>query len=307
MGLRKRLRVEHGQVFAIFVVAMVVLIGMGAFAIDVGSWYRADRQAQTMADAAALAGAQALPGDPAGALALADQYANANGGSGALKTVTLSSEVQPNDTITVEVTDQAPGFLAKLFGKSVVDVHARAVARVGEIAAPTAVAPFVVWHEHEGLACSGPCPGTFTLDKTSDVPRVPGAFDLINLDGYESKKGKDSPQTLAGWILNGYDGYLNTGWYYQRTGSPFTSSHVQNAMEQREGTILLFPIVDELVGNGSNAQYHVIGWSAFELWTWDAKGNEATLTGQFVSTYWEGIQGPTGGPDTGVYDIQLIE
>ena len=42
-----------------------VLLGMAAVGIDVGSWYQAQRHDQSVADAAALAGAQALPDDPA--------------------------------------------------------------------------------------------------------------------------------------------------------------------------------------------------------------------------------------------------
>ena len=42
-------------------VALVALLGIGAFAIDVGYAYYAKRQLQSATDAAALAGAQDLP------------------------------------------------------------------------------------------------------------------------------------------------------------------------------------------------------------------------------------------------------
>ena len=44
---------------------MVVLLGMAGLVIDVGSWYRDQRDLQADADAAALAGAQELPNDTA--------------------------------------------------------------------------------------------------------------------------------------------------------------------------------------------------------------------------------------------------
>ena len=45
------------------VVWMVVLLGMAGLVIDVGSWYRSQRNLQSQADASALAGAQDLPKD----------------------------------------------------------------------------------------------------------------------------------------------------------------------------------------------------------------------------------------------------
>ena len=66
-------RNERGQAMVLTVVFLVVLLGMAAMVLDVGSWYRADRDTQSTADAAALAGAQALPEDPATAKTLAQQ------------------------------------------------------------------------------------------------------------------------------------------------------------------------------------------------------------------------------------------
>ncbi|MGH3058317.1 MAG: pilus assembly protein TadG-related protein, partial [Gaiellaceae bacterium] len=56
---------ESGQVVVLFLVFLVVLLGMAAAVIDVGSWYRADRALQSTVDAAALAAAQELPYDTA--------------------------------------------------------------------------------------------------------------------------------------------------------------------------------------------------------------------------------------------------
>ena len=50
------LRDERGQAFVLVVASLVVLLGMAALGIDVGSWYKAQRHDQAVADAAALAG-----------------------------------------------------------------------------------------------------------------------------------------------------------------------------------------------------------------------------------------------------------
>ena len=62
-----RTRNDSGQATVLTPVFLVVLLGMAALVLDIGSWYRADRATQSTADAAALAGAQALPYDPANA------------------------------------------------------------------------------------------------------------------------------------------------------------------------------------------------------------------------------------------------
>jgi len=54
-------RSDRGQATVLTLVFLVVLLGMAALVLDIGSWYRADRATQSTADSAALAGAQALP------------------------------------------------------------------------------------------------------------------------------------------------------------------------------------------------------------------------------------------------------
>ena len=79
-GTRRRddtARGERGQILPLVVIALVALLGIAAFAIDVGYAYYAKRQLQSATDAAALAGAQDLPNAPT-AIATATSYAAAN-------------------------------------------------------------------------------------------------------------------------------------------------------------------------------------------------------------------------------------
>jgi hypothetical protein len=73
----RRARGERGQILAVVALALVALLGIGAFAIDVGYAYYAKRQLQSATDAAALAGAQDLP-VAATAISVATTYAAAN-------------------------------------------------------------------------------------------------------------------------------------------------------------------------------------------------------------------------------------
>ena len=76
-GTMRAARGERGQILPIVVLALVALLGVAAFAIDVGFAYYAKRQLQSATDAAALAGAQDLP-NVATAIATATSYAAAN-------------------------------------------------------------------------------------------------------------------------------------------------------------------------------------------------------------------------------------
>src|SRR5690242_14552889 len=58
---RRRVACKRGQVFALTAIGLVAICGMAGFSIDVGSWYRAHRSQQAVADAAALAAADNLP------------------------------------------------------------------------------------------------------------------------------------------------------------------------------------------------------------------------------------------------------
>ena len=47
---------------------------------------------------------------------------------------------------------------------------------------------------------------------------------------------------------------------------------LQNALQSRYGTDLLFPGSDTLTDQGSNAEYHVVAWVGFHLQSVDASG-----------------------------------
>jgi len=302
--MSNRLRSESGQAVLMTVLFLTVLIGAAALVTDVGAWYRQQRQAQATADAAALAGAQALPIDPTQAQVLADQYATANGG-GLLPSggITFRSDYQPNDTVVVKVSDDAPAFFANIFQISKATVTASAAARAGVPNQVDGVAPIVVNKLHPLLSGPG-CPcfnvtTTLPLGKTG----APGAFGLVDLNG-----GSNGNTALGSWIDTGYNGYLGLGNYQSNTGAQFSSNAVQTALSNRIGTELLFPVYDTLTGNGANAVYDVIGWVAFHLTAFDSQGNSGDLTGWFTRVIWNGLQSSTNQhlPDFGVYSVELV-
>jgi hypothetical protein len=310
--MTRRLRSESGQALVVSVLFMLVLLGGVALTLDVGSWYREHRQAQTTADAAALSAAQVLlAGDTNAAKTAAQSYADKNGGGiDAVNGVSFRSDFTPNDTIVVRVTRIAPGFFSKIFDVDSTQVHAKAAARAGVPIDVRWAAPIVVNKLHPMLAGPGcPCFGpsyrtTLPLGKTG----APGAFALVNLD--DSIKGNVGASTLGDWILHGFNAYLPLGDYFSDPGAKWNDEPIQSALATRINTELLFPVHDTLTGSGSNAEYHVIGWVGFHLESdVNGGGSSGSITGYFTRVIWDGIQSTRnvpGSSDFGVRSVALV-
>jgi Flp pilus assembly protein TadG len=299
-------RDQRGQSVVYFVVFATVLVGMVAAVLDVGSWYRAHRHAQATADAAALAGAQGLPDEPSTARQLALDYAGKNGGGLEPSDISITSSKNANDTVQVKVHRNAPGVFAKIFGITSVSINAKAAARAFVPREAKYLAPIAVDKKHPMLNnCVGPCfgpsyPTTIPLGKAG----APGAFYLLNLD---NGKGGTGPGILSSWILKGFDGYLPINEYYSDPGAKWNSSQIMSAMQARIGTVLLFPIFDDIKGTGANAQYNVIGWAGYYLTGFTASGSSGSISGYFTRTIWAGLEATSGGdpPSLGARSVIL--
>jgi Putative Flp pilus-assembly TadE/G-like len=310
-----------GQAYVLTILFLLVLLGMAAAVLDVGSWYRAHRSLQATVDAAALAGAQALPQDTLEASGLATEYAAKNGGGE--MDITFSTTSFVSDTISVEGTRPAPGFFAKVFGIDTVTVRATAKARAGFPVAAKWVAPIVVHIDHPMLQpCGGnpPCSQETTLEydnmnnpgkggKGKDGGNDgAGSFGFINLTG----EGGVGSSDLGNWISEGFDEYLYADANYNvSTGNPFSSNNIEAALEAKlaEGLALLFPIYDTLTGTGDNAEYHIVGFAAFVITDIDFHGENEIIHGHFTEITWDGILAESPGdvpPDFGVRSVSLV-
>ncbi len=156
-----------------------------------------------------------------------------------------------------------------------------------------------------GCPCFGTgYPTTLPLGKTG----APGSFDLLNIDG---SHGGTGGQTIADWILNGYDGYLPLGSYLSDPGAKWNDNPIKSALTARLNTVLLFPVYDQLdrVNGSRTPSYHVVGWVGFMLTGFTASGTSGTITGYFTKVIWDGIESTkTDGssPDLGARTVTLI-
>jgi len=300
---------ERGQAVVLMVISLAVLTGMAALVLDVGIWMRTDRRLQATADAAALAGAQKLPADVAGAKALAQTYANQNGGDVLGSDIVVTTTYTSNDTISVRAAKNQSGIFSKILGINSANIKSDAKARVDSPQQARYVAPMVVSCGHSLIQnCNGNHTPTFGVQTTMDYNPMgaPGAFGMLNLDN-----GNGTPGAIeeGNWILHGYDKYLPLGKYRSDPGAKFSSQNVSGALDARVGTVLLFPVYKTLDGTGQNAQYDIIGWIGFHLTKETTHGNNATLEGYFTEYIAQGILSArgSGAPNTfGVKSVQLV-
>jgi Flp pilus assembly protein TadG len=285
-------RDEGGQVLALAGVGMVAICGMAGFAIDVGAFYQAHRKQQAIADASALAAASDLPGNTGQASSDAQTYASRNGGTAS--TITFSSTYMANDTVTVQAQSTVPATFLKVLGINQTTVRASTTVRAENLQTAIGAAPFAVINTQPELAGAN-CP-CYEVSTVLDETKVgPGGFGVIDIDG---SRGGTGPGTLASWILDGCDCSQSAPvWLYSDTGAKFNSSQVQDAMNSAMGHTLLFPVYDQITGNGTNLQYHIIGWTGFHVTAWEAQGPDAKITGYFAHVDWQG----SGTSDTSNY------
>jgi Flp pilus assembly protein TadG len=305
--MRQLRRCERGQALVLMVLFLTALVGLATLVVDLGSWFRSQRQLQSAADAAALAGAQALPNSPGEASALAQQYATRNASDLSSAEYSIGSDLASSDRITVHVTRNTPGFFAKVFGIDSVHVGATAIAQAKMMAKARHVAPITVRDTHPMLGGSGcPCFGPGNRTTLPLRTGAPGGFALVDLSG--SGNGTTSNDVIADWIADGYPDQVSVGTYLSDPGAKFNNSRIQDALDSRIGSVLLFPVYDTYGGGGANAGYHVIGWAAFHLEGTDLNG-QGSLTGYFTEVTWEGVGTTTstgGGPNFGAHTVQLV-
>ncbi len=121
---------QRGNALVITALALAALLGVAALATDVGVFFWNRQKLQDIADAAALAGIQELPGNPQAAVALATDYAQRNG-AGSRGWVLDSVEVVGSNTLEVRLSyPQAPFLFGRVLGVRTVGISVRSKAAV---------------------------------------------------------------------------------------------------------------------------------------------------------------------------------
>lgn len=114
---------DKGVTLPLVALMMVTLLGLAAFAVDLGWFYLNASRIQRTADASALAGVIHMPSDLTEASVVAHEIAQSNGYqdleiAGVYPTVDVSGVMFQPSQLRVTVTDQVPTFFLKVFGMS---------------------------------------------------------------------------------------------------------------------------------------------------------------------------------------------
>lgn len=189
---------ESGYVAVMTALLLTFLMGLAAFAVDVGHWYLVGQQEQRAADAAAMSGVSYLPADSVGAFASAQTYSKINGfehlpaATTNPTTVTTTLDGGRPTRLRVKVDRTVKNFFGSLLGVANTTVSRSAVA---DFAGPVPM----------GSPCNrfgnNPDPGTTEASACSGVL---GGFwanvnstksDKVNGDAYQ---GNDCASTVDG-------------------------------------------------------------------------------------------------------------
>jgi Flp pilus assembly protein TadG len=310
---------DDAQALVFVIAILAVLLGIGALVIDGGKWMQTQRQLQTAADAAALAGVLALPSSTSSATSFANTYVQ-NNFSGASAAITYPTSTSPpcgvNSCIRVVASKPAPGTLAKIYGSvfNSVNVTAKATAAVTVPSMMKNVAPMAVLNT---VACTVPsCYGQTKTVNFDDSHVTSSTIGLIDLSCHSTastacpSNAGVGAAVLKGWIESGYPNALPSGqWYNVKTGQ--TIGPIKQGLTDMIGVPLFFPVFDTVANSGPNFYFHIIGWASFVIDSVDSwTPSNKQLTGHFVTFTTSDL--PAGLPpdstnDFGVHILSLVE
>lgn len=295
MNVRKS---ERGQAVVLMVLSLVVLLGMSALVLDVGSWFQSKRHLQGTADASALAGAQMLPENWTGAQGQAMAYAAKNGGDVNQEDVTSSTTYVQGDTISVTARRQQPTIFSAVFGLDSVNITANASALRGSYTGwALGLAPWVIdkpsvkysqiitFKVQEGSqAAPGNFGGVDLQVKENGCGWASGANDYYDLIARRThscivQPGENLPVEPGNKAATG-TAVKDRG---AQQGFDPNSILTTNADGKTEITdynnpnVIVIPIIKEF-HQGSSAPFVLTGYAWFIITSWTSK----EVTGMFV-------------------------
>ncbi len=287
---------ENGQSMVIFAVALVAMLACCALSIDIGVMAAAKSDLQVAADAAALAGAQALPDDPDEAREVAEAYARTNGDPQDAIRITIGSD---NRSITVEIDRTADHRFGRLLDVNSTGLYAKATAGIGIAASVPWIVPFVIPkpaifdYDHVyvmRMYGAGPYASSYSYpsDYRSKYPTYPKTspypwhFDYMNVKIKAGSNPSVEYQDYLSYLRNGYRETFTVGqdmlYYAPSSGgkesvntfaSRVTADSNQDYTKARVGDarVMLIPVVKNLLPRNTreNTKVEIIGFVGFFL------------------------------------------
>ncbi len=274
--------------------AMTALVGLTAISVDAGVMYANRNKLMNAADAAALAGVQALPDFPGQAVSIARDIAYTNGVVPGEEDIQVAADGR---TLQVKVTRSVPLYFARVLGHNQQAIAASASARVASISSLKGVAPL-------GVPRQPFVPGQqYTLkmsphDPSRDGSALPGNFYALALGGTGSSVYSTN-------LTNGYQHEIGAGeWLETEPGNMagptetamrqflaeagddygYTDSDGDGLADFHPGNprLMLVPVIDPTTADkGGRTQVQVVGFAAFWIDDYGVSG-QGEIRGRFV-------------------------
>lgn len=315
---------EKGAAGILVAVMMLVLIGVGAIAVDVGQIYAERAELQNAADAGALAGAQ-ICSETAGctqsdADAVAALLANQNSKDGVSGVRFVDLSVPFEVTVSAATVNLAngSGFLSKLFANALstpeIGVGATATAKWefptrGRSILPLTFAPCEFIDDglpHKILTQGGAAGAVDCTGLNPSNQTIPGGFAWLDPDGttgcqVTAEVGQWSKTSAGAAMPAGCDGVFNSDLVGQTVPIPVYKYTCKD---------MFSPCT------GSNVQYMIEKWAGFEVQGWNFPGNSYDPTNVFTGSE-KGLYGTfvgyfadpnlfTGGSTTPTGNIKIL-
>lgn len=313
---KKKFYDQQGQVAVIVGLLIVAFVGMTALVVDMGSLYEDRRSLQSVADAAALAGAQELPESPALAIQKATDNIAINRPDITSIDIQIGTFFVANDQITVTVNNpDSPIYFGRIYGVNSADVDATATAIVGSPSGYS-VAP---WGLLEGTYEFGE---EYTLKYGAPPEPSPGNFGALALDGsgappYEEAIvfGSKTLLHIGDWIdtLTGNKaGPTRDGVNDRIAREPdgiWTNDLVSAdfSLVRGDSQFIIIPIIS-FWPNGSSQPTQIVDFKPFIISSYSGNGGQAEVKGTFLNEALIITDGGIGGVDeTGIRIIRLIK
>jgi hypothetical protein len=308
---------------------MSVIIGVSGLAIDVGYWYQQRQAVQNAADAAALAGASELPVGFSTAQSTANAEYAKNGNASDSVTITQSSDLTSNDSVTVTATRQAPSFFTTIFGLHSVTITATARATVESYTSSggVGVMPFGVMKGNYTLGQSYTIygDGSSSNNGALSLPLVSGngctaangANDLRNTINGSSTAcpvsvGQDvdtKPGKNTGPVAQGLNARMSNGWESFNQIVQVDGNGQYTLLDPNSPQLVLIPIVLATDGtttwpNGSS-QVQIVGFAWFVITGCgnpSKQGSCANSDGKYVNGTFVGLMNNSIAGTTGAWN-----
>jgi hypothetical protein len=275
---------DRGSIAVIAAVVFVPLAMMLAVVVDSGRVWVSRSTLHNGVEAAAVA--VAVTWSKGGTGCSADDLGFVSNNGAQPNDVTCDLTGTPRaGLVKVSAREQVPMIFAGLLGRSTAEVRSSTTVKVGPLSSLKGLWPFGLCWEHPAvtawLATGMTAPMiaeiTFAADGVTCGGEVSGNWSVLNFEG-----GSSSNNTIKGWVLNGYDGWVAVN--DEVNGNPGVPSASLNIAEAYGNRITL-PLFDNPRLQGSNSIYRIRGFATARLLEarFSGPSAERSLTIQFES------------------------